>query len=200
MDMTAFTRRSLIAAFAAWPAVGLAQTALIPYVLSPKGTSVGFTFDLSGVAQSGTMPIQSVLIHLDTKRLQNSVVDVVLNVADARTKLPFARAPMLGESVLNAGNHPTIRFRSTKIQLGPNGRISEGAKITGDLTVRGVTMPVTLDAALYRRPGSAPDDLDNLSIRLRGALDRHSYGASGYPDLVDDIVGLDIRAQIIRDK
>lgn len=171
---------------------------MIPYALAPKGTSVGFTFDLSGVAQSGTMPIQSANIQLDTKRLQNSKIDVILNVAAARTRLPFARGPMLGESVLNADAHPTIRFTSTKIQLGPGGRISDGASIRGDLTVRGITRPVTLNAALYRAPGSAADDLDALSIQLTGALDRHAYGASGYPDLVDETVGLNIMAQITR--
>ncbi len=196
--MTHLTRRTLIAGLAAWPALGVAQVPLIAYGLAPRGTSVGFTFDLSGVAQSGTMPIESATIHLDPKQLQNSMVDVTLNVADARTKLPFARGPMLGKSVLNADNHPTIRFTSTKIQLGPGGRLSDGAKITGDLTLRGVTLPVTLEAALYRQPGSAADDLDALSIRLIGTLDRHAYGASGYPDLVDDKVGLNIQAEIIR--
>lgn len=196
--MTALTRRTMIAGLVAWPAIGAAKPNLIPYTLAPNGTSVGFTFDLSGVAQSGTMPIQSANIQLDTKRLQNSKVDVILNVAAARTRLPFARGPMLGESVLNADAHPTIRFTSTKIQLGPGGRISDGASIRGDLTVRGITRPVTLDAALYRAPGSAADDLDALSIQLTGALDRHAYGASGYPDLVDETVGLNIMAQITR--
>ncbi|WP_300074965.1 YceI family protein [uncultured Ruegeria sp.] len=196
--MTKMTRRSFVAGLALWPSLGAAQSVMIPYALAPKGTSVGFTFDLSGVAQSGTMPIQSANIQLDTKRLQNSKVDVILNVAAARTRLPFARGPMLGESVLNADAHPTIRFTSTKIQLGPGGRISDGASIKGDLTVRGITRPVTLNAALYRTPGSAADDLDALSIQLTGALDRHAYGASGYPDLVDDTVGLNIKAQITR--
>lgn len=196
--MTVLTRRTLIAGLAAWPILGAAQTALIPYSLAAKGTSVGFSFGLSGVSQSGTMPVQSATIRLDTRRLQNSKVDVVLNVASAKTKLPFARGPMLGESVLDADSHPTIRFTSTNIQLGPGGRISDGATITGDLTLRGVTRPVTLDAALYRKPGSAADDLDALSIRLTGTLDRHAYGASGYPDLVDGDVGLNIRAEIIR--
>lgn len=197
--MTHLTRRTLIVGLTALPLASAAQTPLIPYMLAPKGTSVGFTFDLSGVAQSGTIPIRSADIRLDTNRLQNSRVDVVLDVADARTKLPFARGPMLGQSVLNAKTHPTIRFTSTRIQLGPTGRISEGATVTGDLTVRGVTRPVTLKADLYRMPGTAVDDLDALSIRLTGALNRHEFGASGYPDLVQDTVGLNIHAEIVRE-
>lgn len=176
-----------------------ALASLLSYELISEETSVDFTFDVSGVQQSGTMPIESADIRIDLNDLPNSQVDVILNVAKARTRLPFARKPMLGESVLNADAYPTIRFTSTRIQLGSEGRISHGATITGDLTVRGVTRPVTLNAALYRPPGSAPDDLDALSIRLTGALDRHAYGASGYPDLVDDTVALDIHAEIIRE-
>ncbi len=197
--MMTLSRRTLIAGLAALPLAHTANAGSVPYLLDPDGTSVGFTFDLSGVAQSGTMPIQSADIRINPKRLQDSSVTVVLNVASARTKLPFARGPMLSESVLAAKMHPTIRFASTKIQLGPGGRISDGAKITGDLTMRGVTRPVTLKADLYRRPGSTADDLSTLSIRLIGALDRHAFGASGYPDLVDDQVGLNIHAEIIRD-
>ncbi|EEE39168.1 YceI like family protein [Rhodobacteraceae bacterium KLH11] len=198
--MPHLTRRTLIAGLAALPLTRTADAALTPYALAPDRTSVGFTFDLSGIAQSGTMPIQSARVLVDTKRLQNSQVDVILDVADARTKLPFARRPMLSESVLNAANHPTIRFTSSKIQLGPTGRISEGATVTGDLTVRGVTRPVTLTASLYRQPGSAADDLDMLSIGLVGTLNRHEFGASGYADLVQDIVGLNIHAEIVRQR
>lgn len=196
--MRALTRRFMLAGLATLPLARQTQAALIPYMLSPVGTSVGFSFTLSGVAQSGTMPIQSANIQIDTDQLQNSRVTVVLNVAAARTRLPFARGPMLSQSVLNAQDFPTITFKSTQIQLGPTGRISEGATITGDLTVRGVTRPVTLRANLYRRPGTAADALSALSIRLSGALNRNAFGASGYPDLVADTVSLNIRAELVR--
>ena len=106
---------------------------------------------------------------------------------------------MLGQTVLNAKSHPTIRFVSTDVQLGPSGRISDGARITGDLTVRGVTRPVDPGCEPLSSPrNSASDDLDQLSIGLTGALNRHDFGASGYPDLVAETVGLDIHAEISR--
>jgi polyisoprenoid-binding protein YceI len=173
-----------------------AHAGLNPYVLVPKGTSVDFTFDLSGLAQTGTMPIHSADIRIDLSDLTNSRVNVTLNAAEARTKLPFARNAMLGASVLDVAQFPTIHFVSTRVQLGEGGRISRGAKITGNLTLRGVTKPITLQADLFRPSGSASDNLDMLSIRLTGGLNRHDFGASGYDDLVQDTVGLDIRAEI----
>lgn len=196
--MNTLTRRTVLAGLASLPLAPKLHAARQPYALSQEDTRVGFSFDLSGVPQTGSMPIQTADVQVDTSRLQNSQVTVVLNVSRAKTRLPFARMPMLSPSVLDAESHPTITFISTKIVLGPDGRISDGARITGDLTVRGVTRPITLLASLYRPPGTAANNLDRLSIGLQGALNRHDFGASGYADLVNDTVGLDIRAEISR--
>lgn len=196
--MTQLTRRTLMAGLIALPLTRPAQAALQPYELVPQGTSVDFTFNLSGIAQSGTMPVKSADIQINLADLTNSQVDVVLNVADARTRLPFARKPMLSKDVLDAASFPTIHFVSTRVQLGDDGRISRGAKVNGDLTLRGVTRPIALQADLFRPPGSDTNNLSALSIRLTGALNRHDFGASGYADLVQDTVGLDIQAEIKR--
>ncbi|WP_171210646.1 YceI family protein [Ruegeria sp. HKCCA5426] len=196
--MTVLSRRTLLAGLVTLPMVRPALAALQPYELLQDGTSVDFTFALSGITQSGTMPIQSADIQIDLRDLPNSRVAVVLSVAEARTKVPFARKPMLSESVLDAGAFPTIQFESTSILLGEGGRISRGAMVIGDLTLRGVTRPIALQANLFRERGSATDNLDDLSINLTGALNRHDFGASGYADLVQDTVGLDIQARIKR--
>ncbi|WP_282021327.1 YceI family protein [Ruegeria faecimaris] len=194
--MTQLTRRAVLSGLTALPFAHPALAGLRPYELVRNGTSVDFTFELSGITQSGTMPIQSADIRIDMTDLANSRVDVSLNVAKARTNLPFARKPMLSAGVLDATGFPTIHFTSTDIQLGNGGRISNGAEITGDLTLRGVTRPITLRANIFRPPGSARDNLNNLSIQLSGSLNRHEFGASGYSDLVKETVGLDIRAKI----
>ncbi|WP_171121185.1 MULTISPECIES: YceI family protein [unclassified Ruegeria] len=196
--MTILSRRTLLGGLVTLPMVRPALAALQPYELLKDGTSVDFTFALSGITQSGTMPIQSADIQIDLRDLPNSRVAVVLSVAEARTKVPFARKPMLSESVLDAAAFPTIQFESTSILLGEGGRISRGAMVVGDLTLRGVTRPIALQANLFRERGSATDNLDDLSINLTGALNRHDFGASGYADLVQDTVGLDIQARIKR--
>lgn len=197
--MSRLTRRTLVlAGLASLHLVRHAVAAPVPYILETQGTLIEFTFGLAGSAQTGTLPIQTAEVLVDTKNLRNSMVDVVLNVAQARTKLPFARGPMLSRSVLDAAQFPSIHFVSTAVSLGPGGRISDGATVTGDLTVRDVTRPITLDAALYRPPGSAKDDLDRLFIHLTGALNRNDFGATGYADLVDETVRLNIRTEIRR--
>ncbi|MEX0319173.1 MAG: YceI family protein [Ruegeria sp.] len=189
-------RRALLLSLAALPLAAPLSAAPVRYRLDQSASSVGFFFTLSGSAQKGTMPIRSADIVIDTANLTRSRADVTLDVARARTNLVFARTAMLGPDVLDARRFPTIRFTSTRVQLGPGGRLSDGARITGDLTVRDVTRPVVLEASLFRRRGSAADDLSELSFRLRGAISRRAFGASGYRDLVRDAVTLDIRAVI----
>ncbi len=196
--MTRIGRRNLLTTLTCALLAPRAFAAPVPYALVHAGTLIAFTFSVAGTPQTGTMPVHSADVRVDRDRLQNSQASVVLDVAQAQTRLPFARGPMLGSSVLDAARFPTIRFESTRIHLGPNGRISGGATIAGDLTVRGITRPITFEAGLFRPAGTARDDLDRLSIRLTGALNRNDFGASGYADLVGPTVGLDIRAEIER--
>ena len=183
-----------LASACALPVAALA--APVQYVLDPSKSRVEFKFMLNGVAQTGTMPIDRAEIVVDPQRLSASQVDVTLSAARARTGLIFVTQVMTGPDVLDAAQFPTIRFVSRHIVLGAAGRISEGATITGDLTLHGVTRPITLHAALYRPRGTAADDLSQLDVVLHGGLSRSSFGAAGYPKLVADTVILNIRARI----
>ena len=166
------------------------------YQLDAKASRVGFSFVLGGTAQKGTMPVRKAVVLVDPENLAASRVDIVVDATAVRTPLPFARTALIGPDVLDVARYPTIRFVSTRVTLAADGRLSGGATITGKLTMRGVTRPVTLDASLFREPGSAPDDLSNLRVQLQGQISRSDFGATGFGDLVADGVGLNILAVI----
>ena len=142
------------------------------------------------------MPIRRADLMIDPANLGASTADVIVTPAEARTGFFFATEALKSASVLNTDAHPEIRFQSTAVRLAPSGRLSDGASLLGDVTVRGVTRPIELAASLYRPPGTAPDDLSVLSIQLTGAISRSAFGATGYADIVADEVGLDISATI----
>lgn len=200
--MTGPTRRSLLRAALAAPALALgapgtpANAAAQPYALDPGDAAIRFTFDLGGIAQSGTAPLASADITLDPQDLSAARADVTADLSRARTGLILATEAMKSAAVLDTDAHPVARFRSSRVILGRAGRISEGAALEGVLTLRGVTRPVRFDASLFRPPGSAPDDLTRLDIRLRGMISRADFGAVGFAGLVADAVGLDIAAKI----
>lgn len=191
------TRRTVLQAALATPALALpANAAPRPYALDPSAATIRFTFDLNGIAQSGTAPLQSADIRLDPQNLSAAQAEVTADLTRARTGLIFATDAMKSASVLDTARHPLARFRSTRVVLGRDGRISNGAILEGRLSLRGVTREIAFDARLYRLPGTVPDDLTVLDIRLTGAIARSDFGATGFADLVADTVGLDITAKI----
>lgn len=177
--------------FALLPGDALAETS--DYILQPDQSSVGFETDFGTDRITGRMPVSAADLTLDFDRVVNSTIDVTLDVSRAEASFPFAAQAMKGPKVLDAGDHPTIRFVSTGVRAA-----GAGARVDGNLTIRGVTRPVTLDAQVYRQQGYVEGDRSRLAIRLTGAVNRSDYGATGWSDLVGDEVRLDILARIAR--
>ena len=189
------TRRSLLAttlsAFAA-PATAAPRT----YALNGENSEVSFRFNLNGITQSGTLPVRTADIQLDPDDLEASQARVTADIRRAQTSLVFITQALLSEDVLDAENHPIVEFVSTDITLGAKGRLSEGATLTGLLTLRGVTRQIVFEVRLSRPAGSTPDDLSVLYARLNGTISRSAFGANGYRDLVADAVDIDIHAEL----
>jgi len=112
-------------------------------------------------------------------------------VTGAKASFPFAAQALKGPKVLDAKVYPRMTFESTSVR-----RAGEAADVTGNLTIRGVTRPVTLRAQIFRPQGSAATDLDHLTVKLTGRLNRSDFGATGWSDMVGDEVRIIITARI----
>ncbi|WP_299146290.1 YceI family protein [uncultured Tateyamaria sp.] len=167
-----------------------------PYTLSGAGATITYTFQLNGAPVKGTVPIDTANLTIDSANLAASTADVTADVRRARTGLIFATEALKSSSVLNAAAFPLARFQSTRIKLGPGGRLSEGAVVDGKLTLRGATRPVRFNASLFRPRGTAPGDFSTLNVKLSGQVNRRDFGATGYADLVDNTVAIAITAEI----
>ncbi len=163
------------------------------YALDEQSSTVGFETDFGPDLITGRMPVTRADLTLDFDRVANSRVEVTLDVRSAQASFPFAAQAMKGPKVLDAGSFPEITFASTAVK--PSG---DGAKVQGNVTIRGVTRPLTLDAVIWRKQGSAEGDLSHLTVRLTGAVNRSEFGAIGWNDLVGDQVRLDILARVVR--
>lgn len=82
--------------------------------------------------------------------IEQSVVDVEIQAASIESKEAQRDAHLKSDDFLDVENHPTLRFVSTKIER----TRGESGSMTGDLTIRGVTRPVTLNVDLL---GTAQD-------------------------------------------
>ncbi len=185
--------RLSLGALIAVPFLAVAAAATpVSYTLQPDKSVVGFETDFTGgILITGKMPVAEADLRIDFDSVSASRFDVTVTAAKATTSNPLATEAMTGTRVLNVRDFPTIHFTSTKIR--PKG---EGAEVTGNMTIRGVTRPVTMSARIYRQKGTAQGDRTNMSILLTGSISRKAFGAAGFPDMVGDEVRLKILARI----
>jgi polyisoprenoid-binding protein YceI len=74
----------------------------------------------------------------------------------------------------DAARYPEIEFRATELERGDDNRI----EAKGELTIKGVTRPVTLTGVVADAPATDPFGRERLGLRLETAIDRTQYGVS----------------------
>ena len=74
-----------------------------------------------------------------------SQIEAVINTASIRTNNEKRDNDLRSSSFLEIAKYPTISFKSTKIEHADGDRY----KVTGDLTIKGTTKPVTLELVKY---------------------------------------------------
>jgi len=127
-----------------------------------------------------------------------AVVDVTMKAASIDTRVEQRDAHLRSADFLDADNFPVVTFTSTKIA-----GTEEQFAMTGNLTIRGVTKPVTLDVT-YEGSGTDPWGGERKGFSADGKIDRREFGltwnqaleAGGV--LVSNEIKIHIDAQLVR--
>jgi polyisoprenoid-binding protein YceI len=80
-------------------------------------------------------------IQLDDKDISKSSVEVTIDADSVDTRVPNRDKDLRSDHFFDVEKYPTITFKSTKVEQAEPGKL----KVTGDLTIHGVTKPVVLD-------------------------------------------------------
>jgi polyisoprenoid-binding protein YceI len=109
-------------------------------------------------------------IEIDEKNPRNSSVEAVLKAASIDSRTTQRDDHLRSGDFLNVEKFPEIRFRSTKIEGG-----REEFKLTGDLTIRDVTKPITLDVT-FEGETKDPWGGERAGFSAKGKIDRRDFG------------------------
>lgn len=138
-------RTALAAAFSALATALPAAAAPESYTIDSRHTFPAFEVMHFGMSlQRGRFNKTTGKITLDSAARTGSV-EVIIDAASVSTGEPKLEEHLLNEDFLNVAKHPTITFRGSKFAF-------EGDKVKsvdGELTMLGVTKPVTLTATHF---------------------------------------------------
>jgi polyisoprenoid-binding protein YceI len=110
-------------------------------------------------------------VVLDEADLTRSSVEATIDVKAINTRDPKRDEHLRSADFLDVANHPTITFKSTRVQAGKGDNLF----VTGQLTLRGVTREITLD--VEAPTAEVPDPWGNLKrgVTARARLNRKDY-------------------------
>jgi len=144
---------------------GIASAA--DYTVQPGGSTLGFTGKFQGEAFQGMFGKWTAAISYDAAKLATSKFDVEVDLASVKTGDKDRDGALPGADFFNVAKFPKAHFVTTGFR-------QNGAQVIadGNLTLRGVTKPVSLNVTF--KPAGAGATLD-----VSGTLKRLDFGVGG---------------------
>ena len=165
------------------------------YTLDPDHAALLFKVGHLGFSKFvGRFERFDVSLHFDEQAPETARVDAAIDMTSLDVANDEFAATLMGPKWFDAERFPETSFQSTSIDItGDN----EGV-LTGDLTMHGVTQPVTMDIVFN---GGGFDRLRGAYvIGLSGTtkVSRSDFGVTRFPVLVSDTVELEIEAEFLK--
>lgn|SRR6185437_3942757 len=162
------------------------------YNLDPSHTSVTWRishFDFSH--PSGKWMVESGEIALDETNLNNSKVTATIQVDDVISGIPKLDQELIGNQFFDAAKFPKAVFISTSVKQKSANKLT----VIGDLTMHGVTKPVTLDVTINKIGIRPITMLKAAGFSAIAKIKRSDFGIKAYLPGLGDVVDLSIEVE-----
>lgn len=186
-----FTQAALAMDFTP-PTTDLSKAHTGKYVMDASHASVLFNLSHLGYSHYfGRFNKLEGTLQFDNKAPEKSKLEVTINMNSVDTNNEKLQAELVSKSWFDAAQYPKATFVSTKIEKTSD---STG-KVTGDLTLHGVTKPVVLDVT-FNGAGTRPImNTDAMGFSATTTIKRSDFNVSNYVPMVGDAVTLTIEAE-----
>jgi polyisoprenoid-binding protein YceI len=167
------------------------------YTLDPTHTTVVWSANHLGFSNPfGLFSMVEGTLTLDEAAPENSSVDATISIANLFTGNSKFDDHLKNKDFFNAPEFPKATFKSTKVEKTGD----KTAKVTGDLTMLGVTKPVVLDVT-YNKSGVFPmNQKPTVGFSATTTIKRSEWGMGyGIEHGVSDDVKLMIEAEANKD-
>lgn len=154
------------------------------YKVDNNHTQVFWTLNHLGITPlSGAFAATGGSLDIDPAKPSAAKVAVTFDVAGLIVTAPAFAKHLSTPDLFDTAKFPTATFTSTSVQSSGN-----SATITGDLTIKGITKPITLDAKLYGAGVNMMSKKLNVGFTATGTLKRSDFGLGyGVPAIADQV-------------
>lgn len=172
----------------------LSVNAADTYTLDPTHTYASWQVSHFGFSSPSGKWMAKGTLEIDKDKPQNSKLNVTINMADLATGLAELDEHLKGDLFFDVKKFPTATFVSNKVVM--TGKNS--AKVTGTLTVHGVSKPVTLNVTLNKMGVNLLSDKMTMGFSANTQLNRSDFGINTLLPGVGDKVIIHIEAEAFK--
>ena len=139
-------------------------------------------------------------VNWDDKDITKSTIDVTIDATSVDTREPDRDKDLKSENFFDVAKYPTMTFKSKKIEQAGAGKL----KVTGDLTLHGITKEVTLDVEGPTPPIKDPWGNTRVALNATTTINRQDFGVKwnktmdGGGVVVSDNVNITIDAELVK--
>lgn len=180
----------VLAAAVATPALAAPET----YTIDNTHTYPRFAYSHFGFStQLSRFNKTSGKVVLD-KAARTASVDVVIDTTSVDTGYPLFNTHIQGEDFLDTAKYPTATFKSTAVRFDGDKPVA----IDGNLTLKGVTRPVTLTVSSFQNMAHPMLKKDAIGANASTVVKRSDFNAGKYAPNVGDEVTISIAIEAIQ--
>jgi polyisoprenoid-binding protein YceI len=181
---------ALILAAVAAPALAAPET----YVVDGTHTFPRFSYSHFGYSTQLSRFDKTTGTVVFDKAARTGAVDIVIDAKSVDTGYATFNEHIQGEDFLDTAKYPTATFKSTKVVFDGD----KPAKVEGNLTLKGVTKPVTLTVTSFQAMPHPMLKKDAIGANAWTMVKRSEFNAGKYAPNVGDDVRIDIAIEAIK--
>jgi polyisoprenoid-binding protein YceI len=177
--------------------LALASTTLsaATYTLEPDYTQGIFRWNHLGFSSPAAQFSQGAgTLEFDQADPASASVKATIPLASLNTGVPALDEHLRSEDFFETAKFPTATFQSTMVEKGV---AKDKLKVTGDLSLHGVTRPVTLDVTVSKIGTNPRTNLPTVGFDGETMLKRSDFGLGKYVPQVSDEIRLQITSQAV---
>ena len=133
-----------------------------------------------------------VTLDFDPSQPDASELTVEIDPASIDSGVDDFDGHLRGEDFFDVENHPEIHFVATGIEMSGD----DTATVKGDLTIKGITRPVTLDAIINKAGTHPLNNKPTIGISATGTILRSEWALGKYTPAVTDEISLNLQVEL----
>jgi len=150
-----------------------ASAATSTWQIDPNHSSAQFAVRHLAISTvRGAFTKVSGTVQFDDRDIAKSTMDVTIDAASVDTRVADRDKDLRSDHFFDVEKYPTLTFKSTKVEQTEPGKL----KVTGDLTIHGVTKQVVLDVEGPTLPVKDPWGNQRVAANATTKLNRQDFG------------------------